>query len=268
MSDSVLNEEVFLPSLGLIYPKEYNIPKSLTVCPFKTRDFKGLFGSNSSSAINSLIKNCIVGNLNIDVKNLHVQDRTALFTRIRAITLGSTYKTKRECSYCKKMFDIEWDLNNIECTFLDVESYPILVELPNSKKEIYVGVPLPKDIEEAEEIVSKKKQNNKDLDTDAEMLFYYTASTIKIIDGVYPALQSKAEFLADCHPEDYGFLQSIDSALTFGIKTDKEVSCPFCDSVYTVQFSPMEQFFRSAHGLPTGIKLQKGILGCNPTKTV
>lgn len=268
MSETVLNEEVFLPSKGIIYPKEYNVPESVVVCPFKTRDLKGLFGSNSSSAINSLIRNCIVGEFNLDIKDMHVEDRTALFTRIRAITLGSTYKTTRECSNCKKAFDIEWDLNSIECDYLDLDEYPIPVELPYCKKEIYVGIVLPEELKQAQELIDKRKQAFSDLDSESELMFYYIASTIKIIDGVRPALQTKIEFLNDCHPEDYGYLQSVDKLLTFGIKTDKEVKCPFCNTTFIAQFSPLEQFFRSSHGLPAGIKVQKGILGRNPTKTV
>lgn len=265
---TVLNEEVFLPSRGIIYPKEYNVPQSVVICPFKTKDLKGLFGSNSESAINALIHNCIVSDFNIDCKELHVEDRTALFTRIRAITLGSSYKTKRECSNCKKAFDIEWDINKIECSYLDLDEYPIPVTLPDSGKKIYVGLVLPKDVREIHELVDKRKKNNDNVDEDGELEFCYYASTIKVIDGVMPALQSKLEFVLDCSPEDYLYIQYINNSISFGLDNKKTVECPFCKTEHLSIFSPTEQFFRRSHELPAGIRVSKGILGRAPTKTI
>ena len=265
---NVLNEEVFLPSRGIIYPKEFNVPKSVVICPFKTRDLKGLFGANSESAVNSLIRNCIVSEFNIDCKELHVEDRTAIFTRIRAITLGPVYKTKRECTNCKKAFDVEWDMNNIECSYLDLDEYPIPITLPESGKTVLVGVILPKDAREINEIIEKRKQQNPDIDEDGEMEFLYYAAAIKIIDSVIPALQSKLEFILDCSPEDYLYLQFVTNGISFGIDNKKIVKCPFCKTEHLSVFSPTEQFFRRSHELPTGIRVSKGILGCDPTKTV
>lgn len=265
---AVLNEEVFLPSRGIIYPKEFNVKPSIVVCPFKTKDLKGLFGSNSVSAINTLIKNCIVDDFKMDCKDLHVEDRTALFTRIRAITLGSNYKTTRECSSCKKHFDIEWDLNNIECTYLDLDEYPIPIELPDSGKRISVGVVLPSELRDAQDLVEKRKQQNPDIDEEAELMFYYFAAMIKQIDGVIPALQSKIEFILDCSPDDYGYLQFIDKNIEFGINNKKTVRCPHCRTEHVAIFSPTEQFFRRTHELPAGLRISKGVLGRAPTKTV
>lgn len=269
---SVLNEEVYLPSRGIIYPKEYNIPSSLVVSPFKTKDLKGLFGSNSTSAINTLIKNCIVGGLKIDCKDLHVEDRTALFTRIRAITLGSDYVTKRECTNCHKKFDIKWDLNNIECTYLDLDEYPIPVVLPDSKKRIFVGVVLPSELRDAQDLIEKRKEKFSDLETDidenSELLFYYFACMIKVIDNVIPSLESKIEFILGCSPEDYGYLQLIDNSIEFGINNKKTVRCPHCRTEHTSILTPTEQFFRNPHELPAGIRVSKGILGRNPTEAV
>lgn len=267
-NQSVLNEEVFLPSRGIIYPKEYNVPQSLIVSPFKTKDLKGLFGSNSSSAINTLIKNCIVGDFSMDCKDLHIEDRTALFTRIRAITLGSEYKTTRECTSCKKQFDVKWDLNNIECSYLDVDDYPIPITLPDSGKNICIGVVIPQEIREAQDLVDRRKEQITDLDEDAELMFYYFASMIKRIDGLIPSLQSKIEFILDCSPEDYGYLQFLDKNISFGINNKMTVKCPHCKTEHVVVFSPTEQFFRNSHGLPSGIRISKGILGRNPNKTV
>lgn len=271
MSDqNVLNEEVFLPSRGIIYPKEFEVPQSLIVSPFKTKDLKGLFGSNSASAINALIKNCIVGEFKMDCKDLHVEDKTALFTRIRAITLGAEYKTTRECTNCKKQFDVTWDLNNLECSYLDLDEYPIPITLPDSKKKIYVGVVLPNELREAQDLISRRKQQIKDseIDENDELLFYYFASMIKLIDGLIPSLQSKIEFILDCSPDDYGYLQFIDKSLSFGIDNQKIVRCPNCRTEHFAVLSPTEQFFRNSHGLPAGIRVSKGVLGRNPTKTV
>jgi len=265
---AVLNEEVFLPSRGIIYPKEFEVPASLIVCPFKTKDLKGLFGSNSASAINTLIKNCIVGDFKMDCKDLHVEDRTALFTRIRAITLGSNYKTTRECSACKKSFDVEWDLNNLECTYLDLDEYPIPITLPDSGKNISVGVVLPSELRDAQDLVARRKQSNPDIDEDAELMFYYFAAMIKVIDGVIPSLQSKIEFILDCSPDDYGYLQFIDKNIEFGIDNKKIVRCTHCRTEHTVMFSPTEQFFRRTHELPAGLRVSKGVLGRAPTKTI
>lgn len=265
---TVLNEEVFLPSKGIIYPKEFNVPESVVVCPFKTKDLKGLFGSNSSSAINALIKNCIVSDFRLDCKDLHVEDRTALFTRIRAITLGADYVTKRECTNCKRRFDVAWDLNNIECTYLDLDEYPIPITFPNCGKMIYVGIVLPSEIREAQDLLEKRRNRFPELNESDELLFYYFASMIKIIDGVKPSLESKIEFLQGLDPDDYGYLQLIDKSIEFGINNKKTVRCPNCRQEYDVVLSPTEEFFRRSHELPAGIRVQKGLLGCSPTKTV
>lgn len=268
MNDTVLNEEVFLPSRGIIYPKEYEVPESVLVCPFKTKDLKGLFGANSNSAINTLIKNCIVGEFKMDCKDLHMEDRTALFTRIRAITLGSVYTTKRECTSCHKQFDVTWDLNNIECTYLDLDEYPIPVTLPDSGKEICVGVVLPNELRDAQDLVEKRKQRFTDIDENSELLFYYFACMIKRIENVIPSLESKIEFILGCSPDDYGYLQFIDSNIEFGINNKMTVRCPHCRTEHTTVLAPTEQFFRNTHELPAGIRVSKGLLGCAPTKTV
>lgn len=265
---TVLNEEVFLPSRGIIYPPEFHVPESLIICPFKTKDLKGLFGSNSASAINTLIKNCIVSEFNMDCKDLHVEDRTALFTRIRAITLGSQYVTKRECSSCHKQFDVTWDLNNIECTYLDLDEYPIPITLPDSGKHIAVGVVLPNELRDAQDLVEKRKKRFTEIDENSELLFYYFACMIKRIDNLIPSLESKIEFVLECSPDDYGYLQLIDQSISFGIDNKQIVKCPHCRTEHTSILTPTEQFFRNTHELPAGIRVSKGVLGRNPTETV
>lgn len=266
---TVLNEEVFLPSRGIIYPQEYGVPESVVISPFKTKDLKGLFGSNSQSAIYTLIKNCIVSDFNMDCKELHTNDWNALITRIRAITLGSQYVTKRECIVCHKTFDIVWDLNNIECKYLDFDEYPIPITLPDSGKNLSVGVVLPKEIRDARDLVNKRKEKFPDIDEDGELIFYINACMIKKIGNLIPSLESRMEFLLDCSPDDFGYLTFINTNIAdFGIQDRKTVTCPHCSSEHTAILSVTEQFFRNTHELPAGIRVSKGVLGRNPTEAV
>lgn len=269
MNDTVLSEEVFLPSKGLIYPKELEVPKSIVVCPFKTKDLMGLF-SNSESSINTLIKNCIVGDLKINIKDLHIEDRTALFTRIRAITLGSYYNTKRECPTCHKTFEVSWDLNNIECEYLDIDEYPIPITLPASQNNISFGFVMPNEYEEIKDLIEKRKKQfpDKEFDEEEEFSFYYTACTIKRIDNIIPSLESRLEFLLELPPEDFSYLRFLINSINFGMNNRKYVTCPHCKTETISVLAITEQFFRNTYEIPAGIRVHKGILGCAPTKNV
>ena len=260
---SVLTESVMLPSRGLIYPSEWCVPESLTIKPFKVRDLKGLFGSNSIDAFNALIKNCINEEIKFDIKDLHGNDKSVLYMRIRAITLGSNYTALKKCSKCKASFEVGWSLDDIVVDYLDLDEYPVKVVLPESEKEIYIGLNLPKDLKEIQEYISRRKSLIKkgEFDEDAEGNFSYYASAIKKIDNIVPSLETKNEFLLSCSPDDFGYIQQVVNALVgFGANIEKIVKCPQCGAEHKVEINQTEEFFRRTHELPAGIRLQKKII--------
>ena len=267
MEQSVLTEFVTLPSRGLIYPKEMNVPEGLSIKPFKVKDLKGLFGNNSKEALDSLINNCINQEFSFDVKDLHLEDKTALWIRIRAITLGNTFSVKKKCMSCGAVFDVSWNLDDIVVDYLDLDEYPIHVTLPESGTEITMGVILPSDIKMIKDFVSKKRSLIKtgSFDESSELLFSVFAASIKSINNSMLSLESKTEFLSSCTPDDFGYIKQIIDALKFGIISEKEINCPSCGTAHNIQLNSDEEFFRRTHELPKGIRVQKKTIKCNPS---
>lgn len=268
---SVLTETVVLPSRGLIYPPEMGVPESLTIKPFKVKDLKGLFGSNSLDAFNALIKNCINENIKFDVRDLHGNDKSVLYIRMRAITLGSNYTAIKKCGGCKASFEVRWNLDDIVVDYLDLDEYPVKVVLPDSEKQISIGVNLPKDLKDIQDYISRKKNLIKkdNFDEAAEANFSFYASCIKNIDGVIPSLETRNEFLLSCTPDDFGYIQQVVNALVgFGANIEKVVKCPQCGAEHKVEINQTEEFFRRTHELPAGIRIQKKIIKSMENKAV
>lgn len=135
MSDNRPGTEVFLPSKGLPYGGL--LPNgSVEVISMTTTDEKMFAGISKKmdfeNVIDTLIRRCTKLPAEIKPSNLYVGDRVFLMMYIRAVSYGTQYGFKVQCTECQARWDHDLDImNDLEVRELsDDHQDPFKIELP------------------------------------------------------------------------------------------------------------------------------------------
>lgn len=140
--DSVENikttDTVTLPSKGLVYKPEENIPASITIRRMTTKEDKMRLRNQSDTVIMKDILQACILNENLDAGNLKLMDANYLLFRLRIISLlNDTYKVRCTCPYCNSVFVHQLNLNEVPVNYLDEEKLSLMqVQLPISKMNV------------------------------------------------------------------------------------------------------------------------------------
>lgn len=237
-----MNTVVELPSRGMIYDKNLNIPSEVVIRPFTTKDEKSLYGSGGIKGLNSLISNCIVEPKELDIDNLTSFDKTAILIKLRSITLGSEYTFKVKCRSCGETQDVKVDLDELPVDYLDETELPITVELPRCKDTLEIKFLSEKVREkitkEAQRACKKSKEN-----VDDELYIIGLMNRIVTINGETLDVFSLRDYVENLTGYDSAFLRKKLSDVKVGVDMVVDVECK-CGEESEALVSPGYEFFQ------------------------
>ena len=257
----MIKETITLPSQGYPYRMKGN---TLTVTPLTTRVYKDFIVSQGEEALLNLIDACLVDSP-IKAEDLVYQDELAVYFKIRAISMGSQLPTFSVCPHCSMQNNDTVDLMSLECNYLSLDEYPLMVTLPETGVKVGVGLPSTKLQKQA--MAEAKKRASKFNKPTSEFYEIFLTVSILTVEGKYD-LVDKYEWYCDLPLSDAIFLESAISAIQdFGIVLSRSVVCPSCNKEYLVPLQINRSFFRESPGNFRGLEIKKGTLekGINNT---
>ena len=185
----------------------------------------------SGEAFEKILRNCVVEK-DIDLDNLLVGDRYYLMLAIRRLTFGDDYDFKVRCASCGDTFTVNINLAELPMKKLDGDPDAVhTITLPRSGKKIAFKLLRGRDEKKIASTLRKSPQ-----DIIRLSLFLHTVS----IDGDENFSEKFFETLPGA--DSLYYRQQID-AVTCGVDTSVEVSCPECDDEFDVQLPINEGFF-------------------------
>lgn len=257
----MIKESIILPSQGFPYCGKLD-GTSVFVRPLTTRAYKDYLVSNDEEGVASLIDSCLV-DCPIKAEELVYQDELAIYIKVRSISLGSTIPVHSTCPHCQTTNFEDWDLMQLECTYLCLDSYPFKVKLPDSGEDIEIILPSLKTRRFAKEEAKKRASNYKKKVSD--FLPSFQAASILRVNG-RPDLVDRAEWYNDLSLRDAVYIdQIVDRLQNFGIRTSKKTTCPDCKKEYIIPLSITQDFFRPSIGDIHGIETAQGTLEKGPS---
>lgn len=136
------SESYTLPSKGLCYAEEENIPASITLRRMTTKEDKIRMRNEGEDQVRKdLLQACILEN--IDVGKLKLQDANFLLFKLRVLSLlDDKYKITCTCSTCGTQFIHEIELNKLSVNYLTKTKLKDLdITLPISKIKVSLKYP-------------------------------------------------------------------------------------------------------------------------------
>ena len=140
-------ETYTLPSKGLVYAPEENMPASITLRRMTTKEDKIRLRNQSEDRIRrDLLQACIVEP--IDAGKLKLMDANFLLFRLRSLSLlDDMYKVAVRCPHCGTEFVHQVNLSDVPIEFLSKTALKDLsIELPICKAKINLKFPNINDI--------------------------------------------------------------------------------------------------------------------------
>lgn len=246
----IKTELVELPSRGIPYPDVWGLRKGVRIRSFRTEDKR-------QGTIDNLIERCIIrneGDFNYKVKDLISADKQLLYIRIRALTFGENFEQEITCSGCDSEFTYNWKLNELEISYLDVDSYPFYFTLPDSGLKIGFKLLLDKDQEEIRQALNNEAKMRKNFDITAEQNTYYLCKSIVSINGTLVSdLRLKYQWFNTLSIEDSTFIYSVFDSILIGVKITTVTECPYCNRSNLGYLVLNETFLRPKYNKPQGI---------------
>lgn len=137
------SETYVLPSKGLLYKPEENIPASITLRRMTTKEDKMRMRNESEDTIRRDILQACITDPNIDAGKLKLMDANFLLFRLRALSLlNDIYKVQCMCPKCATQFIHEVNLSEIPIIYYDEEKLNSLeVILPVNGNKITLKYP-------------------------------------------------------------------------------------------------------------------------------
>lgn len=131
-------ETYTLPSKGLVYDADDNIPASITLRRMTTKEDKIRLRNETDDRIRKDILQACILTPNVDAGKLKLMDANFLLFRLRSLSLlDDTYKVRVVCPFCGTEFIHELNLSDVPVVFLkDTDLTKLKVQLPISKCNI------------------------------------------------------------------------------------------------------------------------------------
>lgn len=233
-------ETYTLPSKGLIYTKEDNIPSAITLRRMTTREDKLRLRNEGEDVIRKeLLQACIVND--IDAGKLKIMDANFLLFRLRSLSLlDDIYKVHCRCPKCSTEFVHEVNLLEVPVQYLTEDKLTNMsVKLPVCQAEIKLKYPSMNDIVKMGNGLRHLRDNASDPDIGAYLYTIGTSIYIESVNGNYLMEEEIEQYLDDLDILDSRALRDDINNLDaeFGFDENLKTKCPSCGNVIT-------------HGLP------------------
>ena len=146
---NIKSQETYtLPSKGLVYEENENIPASITLRRMTTKEDKMRMRNETEDKIRRDILQACIMNEGVDAGRLKLADANFLLFKLRILSLlDDTYKVRCFCNNCTANFIHEIKLSEIPVNYLTKDALKLLkLELPLSKQQIDLKYPSLNDI--------------------------------------------------------------------------------------------------------------------------
>lgn len=238
---NIKSQETYtLPSKGLVYEVNENIPASITLRRMTTKEEKIRIRNESEDRIRrDLLQACILEPINAD--KLKIEDANYLLFQLRVISLiDDTYKIICRCPNCGTEFVHKINLSEVPVTFLNTDDLVLFEEtLPMCGAQIKFKLPSIGDIIQMGDTIKDYIAHSPNIDR-GELI--YTLSSILYIDKIngHDLLSEELEqYLDNLDILDTRKLKEHIRKLDklYGYQTELKTLCPNCKKEVT-------------HGLP------------------
>lgn len=266
---SVMTEKVPLPSRGIPYAKELEVPSHILVRPFLTKDQKGLFGTGGSYGLDMLIDNCLNGSYKFKAKDLVAADKAMLLIRLRAISLGAKFTMEYVCPFCGATTRYDWDLDSVDVNYFQCDEYPVPLTLPESGDKITWKLLTDTDLDEVEDFLTHMADKFPSFNKRDERRPVREAAHLCTINGNSVPLREAWEYYGGLPATDSAYLSFVDGELDIGpdVRTTLKCSAPGCGREFKVAMRTGLDFFRPKFELPAGLGVKKSNLGVDTDST-
>ena len=141
---NIKSQETYtLPSRGILYSENDNIPASITLRRMTTKEDKIRLRNSSEDKIRRDILQACILNEGVNAGNLKLMDANFLLFRLRSLSLlRDDYKLSLICPYCQTHFIHEINLSEVPVKFVEEDRLKDLeLILPLSKQKITFKYP-------------------------------------------------------------------------------------------------------------------------------
>ena len=230
---NIKSQETFtLPSKGLLYSKEDNIPASITLRRMTTKEDKIRLRNQSELTIRRDILQACILNEGVDTGKLKTVDANFLLFKLRSLSLlTDMYKIHCRCPFCKAEFINELNLNEIPINYLDkkkLENFSVI--LPLSKIKVNLKLPSLNDTIQIAEDFTNYKKAFPDIDASDYLYSITNGLYIKDINGNRLLKEEIPNFIDNLDILDNReLLERITSLQNlYGFEDDIIAECPAC----------------------------------------
>ena len=239
-------ESYTLPSKGLLYLKEDNIPASVTLRRMTTKEEKLRLRNESEDKIRrDLLQACVLDNFN--VSKLKLEDANFLLFRLRALSLlDDTYKVGIRCRECGTEFVHQVNLSEVPIKYMEEDALNNLqLILPISEAKIQLKLPSLGDVITMGDTIRNYLDKFPNADR-GELI--YTLSTMLYIDSIndqHLMNEVLEDYVDNLDILDTRALRDATANLDniYGFVTELEAECPKCKSMIKHGLPITEELF-------------------------
>lgn len=259
-------EDCHLPSKGIYYGWSDGVVQVRAMGQTAEKVLATQRLAQSGQSIDYLFRECCRFPEGFDPVDLLLGDRVFLLYYLRGITHGNIYEFAVTCPNedCRAVSTHSYDLNNLAGTIKWADSSlgqePFKIVLPYMSKvvgkELYIGVRFLRGYD-ANDILAKRKMNKKlqakpgqskpgarrFTPTIDDSISDNLAKVIVSVMGVEDKFVIKS-FVERLHAQDTAEIREWLKDHTPGIDTTVSLTCPECDTEFTVELPITENFFR------------------------
>lgn len=234
-------ETYTLPSKGLVYKPEENIPPAITLRRMTTKEDKMRLRNQSDDRIRKDILQACIMEQGVDAGRLKLMDANFLLFRLRSLSLlDDTYKVTCRCVSCGTEFIHQINLSEVPVEYFDEEKLGLMkYELPVCQAKIDFKLPSLNDIIRIGDIIREHLNNFPN--TDVNELVYSLTPTLYIdsINGNHLMREELEHYIDQLDIIDSRALNDITNNLdiSYGFTEQLKTACPKCGTEVT-------------HGLP------------------
>ena len=221
-----------LPSKGLVYDPEENIPASITLRRMTTKEDKIRMRNEGEDKIRRDILQACILDPEVKAENLKLSDANFLLFRLRVLSLlDDIYKLQITCPDCGTQFIHEIKLSEVPVEYMnDDKLKEFTITLPLTKQVVTLKLPALKDVIEMGDYL--KKYFAKYPEVDRSETIYITSAMlyVKEVNGQFMIKEELEQWLETMDIIDNKAFRKAVTSIddVFGFDTNLNCQCPNC----------------------------------------
>ena len=246
MENIRIEEQVTLPSKGLIYEEEVNPQVMLSSMKTKHEMLRLSASEDSHKIMSQIIDDCITNDIGISSYDMCLGDFQYLMFMLRVVTYGPEYDMTAICPYCGSFKTENVMLDQIDVNEFDDDIVEKLtLTLPKSGSEVTLNLQTPKSLDKITRQSDEYRKRHKNSIENPTILYTIMNSIEKIDDEDVNPVKLE-EWVKNLPLADgNALMQRIDEVnQAIGMNLERETTCNVCGSKYEVPFRIDGSFYR------------------------